>query len=296
VPPNVNSLSINGLRLQYLEWGAAPRAPVVLLHGGSAHAHWWDLFAAAIADSYHVLALDLRGHGDSEHADPTAYQVDDYARDLAAFITSVGLSRIHLIGHSLGAMIATAFANEHPRQLRSVVIVDSQLRITPAGARYMLRLRNFPQPVYRDRQQAIERFRLLPTQTAADQGVLRDVAAQSFRELSDGRWTLKFDRAALGHHAPQDLTPVLRQLTCPILLVRGAHSTLLSPSALAALRAAAPQAAVAEVPAAHHHVMLDNPAEFERVVRAFLDTANRDSPAAARPPAPWPRDLEPSNR
>jgi pimeloyl-ACP methyl ester carboxylesterase len=83
---------------------------------------------------------------------------------------------------------------------------------------------------------------------------------------------------------------VLRQLTCPILLVRGAHSTLLSPSALAALHAAVPQAAVVEIPASHHHVMLDNPPEFERVMRAFLDTAKRESRAAASPPAAWPRD------
>ena len=295
MPPHVNSLSINGLRLRYLEWGAATASPVVLVHGGSAHAHWWDFFAAAIADTYRVLALDLRGHGDSEHADPPAYGVNDYARDLAAFITLLRLDRIHLIGHSLGAMIATTFANGHAHHLRSLVIVDSQLRITPAGARYMLRLRNFPQPVYRDRQQALERFRLLPTQTAADEKTLRHVAAQSFHELPGGGWTFKFDREALAHHEPLDLTPLLRQLTCPILLVRGAHSTLLSPAALAALRAAAPQAAVAEVPASHHHVMLDNPPEFERAVRVFLDTAVRKSATAGSVPILGHGTLEPSN-
>ena len=291
--PGDHFISINGLRLHYLEWGAAPAAPVLLLHGGSAHAHWWDSFASAIANDYRVLALDLRGHGDSEHAVPAAYRVDDYVRDVAAFIDAQGLDRLHLIGHSLGGLVATALAAQQPERLRSLVVVDSQLKITPAGARYMLRLRNFPQPEYRDRQHAIERFRLLPTQTAADEQTLRQIAAHSFRELPDGRWTYKFDREAMAHTEPQDLTPILRRLTCPILLVRGVHSTLLPPAALSILRAVAPQAKVAEIAAAHHHVMLDNPVEFEHAVRQFLEAV--DCQSVAGHPTSSPGTLEPSN-
>jgi len=288
VQPRDHFISINGLRLHYLEWGDATSPRVILLHGGSAHAHWWDHFAASIADTYRVLALDLRGHGDSQHPDPPAYQVDDYVRDLAGFIAALRVDGVHLVGHSLGAMIATAFGGQHPQQLRSLVIVDSQLRITPAGARYMVRLRNFPQPLYRDRQHAVERFRLLPTQTSADTKTLQGVAAHGIRELPDGRWTYKFDREALAHNQPQDLTPVLRRLSCPILIMRGAHSTLLSPAALAVLHAAAPDAEVMEIAAAHHHVMLDNPIEFARAVRAFLGRAQHaahrlNSRRAARP-------------
>ncbi len=290
--PRDHFVSINGLRLHYIEWGSTQAPPVVLLHGGSAHAHWWHHFAATVTDRYRVLALDLRGHGDSEHIDPPAYQIEDYAEDVAAFLATLRLDRIDLIGHSLGAMVATAFARQNPRHLRSLVIVDSQLRITPAGARYMLRLHNFPQPAYRDREQAIQRFCLLPKQTVADEDILRAVAAHSFRELPDGRWTFKFDRETMAHHEPQDLTPALQRLTFPILIVRGAHSTLLSPSALATLRIAAPHADVVEIAAAHHHVMLDNPSEFERVVRAFLDAADHRPPATAPVSA---GTLEPSN-
>jgi pimeloyl-ACP methyl ester carboxylesterase len=192
-------------------------------------------------------------------------------RDLGAFIDSQALGRVDLIGHSLGGMIATGFAGQVPQRLHTLVVVDSQLKITPAGARYMVRLRNFPQPVYRDRAQAIQRFRLLPTHTEADERTLQHVAAHGIRRLSDGQWTFKFDREAMAHNEPQDLTPVLHRLECPMLFVRGAHSTLLTHNALAALHGAAPHAEAAEIPAAHHHVMLDNPAEFERVVRTFLD-------------------------
>jgi pimeloyl-ACP methyl ester carboxylesterase len=284
VQPHDHFISINGLRLHYLEWGDASAPPVVLLHGGCAHAHWWDHFAVSIADTYRVMALDLRGHGDSEHPDPPAYRIDDYVHDLTAFIAARAIDRVCLAGHSLGAMVATAFAGRHPQELRSLVIVDSQLRLTPAGARYMLRLHNFPQPIYRTRQQAIERFRLLPTQTAAGEQTLQQIAAHGICALPDGRWTYKFDRDALAHHEPQDLRPVLQHLSCPILIVRGAHSTLLSPAALAALQVAAPHAVVAEISAAHHHVMLDNPQEFEQVVRTFLDAPH----GALRSPVPIP--------
>jgi pimeloyl-ACP methyl ester carboxylesterase len=262
---------VGNLRLHYREWGPASGFPVVLLHGGSAHAHWWDFFATAIADAYRVLAVDLRGHGESAHPAEPAYRIDDYAADLAGLIDALGLPRVDLIGHSLGAMVAAAYAGGAGSRLNSLVVVDSQLKISAAGSRYLVRLRNFPQPVYRDYDQAIQRFRLLPTRTQADDRVLAHVAAHGLRALPDGRWTLKFDREALAHLAPRDLTPVLRALDCPILLVRGSESSLLSSGALAALRDGAPHAEVAEIPGAHHHVMLDNPAAFGDVVRTFLD-------------------------
>jgi len=130
----------------------------------------------------------------------------------------------------------------------------------------------------------LQRFRLLPTQTNAAPAVLAHVAARGLRELGDGRWTLKFDREALAHAEPQDLTPVLQHLTCPILLVRGAHSTLLPPEKFAVLREMMPHAESVEIPDAHHHVMLDNPPAFERAVRSFLDNARVPVPASPADP------------
>src|SRR5262245_39504760 len=99
------------------------------------------------------MALDLRGHGDSDHAVPPAYRLDDYAKDLAAFAAARGLNHVDLIGHSLGGMVASLYAAQSPDRVRSLIVVDSPLLITAAGARYMRRLRNFPQPVYPDREQ-----------------------------------------------------------------------------------------------------------------------------------------------
>jgi pimeloyl-ACP methyl ester carboxylesterase len=266
---------INGLRQCYREWGDRARACVVLVHGGSAHAHWWDVFAATLADTYHVLAPNLRGHGDSEHCDPPAYQLAHYVEDLRVFIEVVPRRAVALVGHSLGGSIATAYSAAAPHRVQSLVVVDSALKMTPRGARYMTRLRHVPSPVYNDREEALRRFGLLPAATTADTALLRHMAGHGIRALADGRWTLKFDRAAMGQHAPYDLTPALERIRCPILFVRGAESTVLTSSMLAALRAAAPHAEVAEVAGAHHHVMLDNPPGFARAVRDFLDRTVR---------------------
>jgi pimeloyl-ACP methyl ester carboxylesterase len=283
VPAHDRFISINGLRLHYREWGRSSPSSVVLLHGGSAHAHWWDFFAEAIGESRHVLALDLRGHGDSDRPDPPAYRVEDYANDLAVLLAKADIAQVDLIGHSLGALVATAYAGCHAQRVNSLVLVDSQVKITPAGARYMMRLRHFPHVIYPDRADAVRRFRLLPTPTHADPKILAHVAAHGVRQLPDGRWTPKFDRTTLAHGEPQDLTHVLAQLRCPILFVRGAHSTFFSPVALAAVLQAVPHAESVEIPNAHHHVMLDSPGEFARAVRAFLE---RSAPIARRHPCP----------
>jgi pimeloyl-ACP methyl ester carboxylesterase len=264
-------IAVNGLRLHCREWGQSSARPVVLLHGGSAHAHWWDLFADSIADHYHVYALDLRGHGDSQHASPPAYRIDDYARDLSTFMELLGLPSATLVGHSLGAMIATAYAGTAPRRVQGLVVVDSALKVTPADVRYMARLQRFPQPMYRSRDDALRRLRLLPMHTTADASILRHVAAYGLRQVADGRWTLKFDREAMAQDGPVDLTPHLQRLRCPILFVRGAHSTLLTEAGLAALLRVARHAQAVELPDAHHHVMLDNPTAFERAIRNFLE-------------------------
>ena len=81
---------------------------VVLLHGGSAHARWWDHFAAAIGDAYHVVALDLRGHGDSEHADPPAYRIDDYAGDVRPASTPWSCARRSSSATRSAGMVAHA--------------------------------------------------------------------------------------------------------------------------------------------------------------------------------------------
>ena len=93
-------VTVNGVRLRYLDWGNAGNTPLVCLHGHTGQAHIWDEFAQAMSSHYHVLAVDQRGHGGSQWAD-SGYARDRFVEDLAAFVDALGLSRFVLAGLSM---------------------------------------------------------------------------------------------------------------------------------------------------------------------------------------------------
>jgi len=84
------AVGVNGLRLHFLEWGTPGRPALCFLHGGAAHAHWFDLVAPAFADRFHVVSLDQRGHGESQWAEPAAYATQDFVADLIGVMDSLG--------------------------------------------------------------------------------------------------------------------------------------------------------------------------------------------------------------
>jgi pimeloyl-ACP methyl ester carboxylesterase len=267
---------VDGLRLRVLAWGAPRLPPVVLLHGGSAHAHWWDFVAARLADRYRLLAPHLRGHGDSAHARPAAYAIDDYVRDLEGLAAALGLDRFALVGHSLGAFVALRHAERNPAAVRRLVLVDGRPRSgTGRRAGLVNRLQFFPHPTFADEEEAIRRFRLLPSATAARAEVLRHVALAGLRRRRDGTLTLKFDRAAFAHYRGIDVSSALASVRCPTLLVRGAESVFVDAPTLAHMAALCPHAETAEIASAHHHVLLDRPEALADRLAAFLEQSLR---------------------
>ncbi len=184
IHPSSHHIYLNGTRLHYLEWGAAPMLALILLHGGAAHAHWWDHLAPIFAPHYRVIALDLRGHGDSSWAIPPAYQIDDYGADVTALIAQLALAPVTLLGHSLGRFIALAYAIAQPQLVRRLIVVDMRARLS--SRRYMRLLQALPSPVYQDEQDLLRRFRLLPADTQASPQLLRSIARHSVRPSTPG--------------------------------------------------------------------------------------------------------------
>ena len=111
------SLQVGGLTLHALEWGAPGRPALCFLHGGSAHAHWFDAVVPAFVDRYHVLSLDQRGHGASQWAPDPAYATEDFARDLVGVMDALGWRRMTVIGHSMGGhnAICLLYTSPSPR-------------------------------------------------------------------------------------------------------------------------------------------------------------------------------------
>jgi len=268
--PTHEIVAVDGLRLHVCRYGSRQLPSLVLVHGGCAHLHWWDTFARSVSDTFHIVAMDLRGHGDSSHAQPPAYTLADHARDLAAIIAQLGIERACFVGHSLGALITAKFAIEAPQRVRCLILVDSNPRLSDASVRYLGRLRRFPHPVYKSYEQAVRRFRLLPSATTATAACLRDIASHSVKQVGEGAWTLKFDRETLGQMEAVDFVPSLRAVAMPLAIVRGEHSSVLSQERMERVLADLPGTRAATVANAHHHVMLDNPVGFEHAVRNLL--------------------------
>lgn len=262
-------VTVNGLRLHYLDWGAEGKPPFLLLHGGSAYAHWWDFVAPHFAEHFHVVALDQRGHGDSDHVDPPAYGTRHYLADLHQFIGSLGLHKPVLMGHSMGGHNALIYATQHAQDLSALILVDTDAAYPEAAVRFLRKLGEKPAKEFDSLAEAISRFQLLPRETFISEEKLRYLASFAFSQRPTGKWVAKLDRRTL-FREPIDGRPLLSHITCPTLFVRAEHSPIHSADKMDRLVAALPQGRWAEVKNSYHHVMLDNPEELVRVVREFL--------------------------
>jgi pimeloyl-ACP methyl ester carboxylesterase len=176
-----------------------------------------------------------------------------------------------LVGHSFGALVAVAAATDLGHRVRALVLIDSRIRVTDRAARFMDALRKLPHPVYRSAADAVARYRLLPSDHSSSAEVLAHVARHAIRQIDGESWTLKFDRRAMVNTNPVDLSAALGRVGCPILVVRGCNSSIMTHAALEEFSAAAPHASVVEIEGAHHHVMLDRPELLASAVRSFLD-------------------------
>lgn len=263
------TLPIGGLALHALEWGEPGRPPLCFLHGGSAHAHWFDAVVPGFFDRYHVLSLDQRGHGASQWAAAPAYATEDFARDLVGVMDALGWARMTLVGHSMGGHNAMAFAAWHPERVERLVVVDSRPSI-PAERLQTMHRRGDRGPMrHATLESALGSFRLLPRETVADARLLAHLAREGITER-EGRFLYRFDPACNGRRRPTDGWALLERITAPTLLVRGEHSPILPREMAADMLARLPRARLVEIPGTYHHLVLDAPLAFARALDEFL--------------------------
>jgi pimeloyl-ACP methyl ester carboxylesterase len=262
-------MKVNGLELSLLEWGVPGRPPLCFLHGGSAHAHWFDGVAPAFAEGHHVVSLDQRGHGESEWSPAGAYATPDFASDLLGVMDQLGWERMILVGHSMGGHNAMSFSAWHPERVQALVIVDSRPSM-PAERLAMMHRRGHRGPRRHETLElALRSFRLLPKDTIADPALLEHMAREGVTER-DGRFLYRFDPACNGARQPTDAWPLLPRITAPTLLVRGELSPILPREMAAEILALIPGARLEEIPGVYHHLVLDAPDSFTQVLARFL--------------------------
>lgn len=256
--------------LHALEWGEAGRPGLCLLHGGAAHAHWFDRVVGAFTDRFHVVALDQRGHGESQWPVPPAYATEDFVGDLLAVFDALGWQRPILAGHSMGGHNSMAFSAWYPERVRALAVLDSrpaipEERLGSLRARGQQRTRH----PYPGRGEAAAAFRLVPRETVADPALLRHLGEAGVVER-DGGWVYRFDPDANRLRGPADCWPLLPRITAPTLVIRAELSPNLPPEHIARIRQLIPHATVVEVPGAYHHVTLDAPGAVVTALDRFL--------------------------
>ena len=260
----------NGLKLHYLDYGTEGRPPMLCLHGGAVHAHWFDFIAGAFTADYHVRALDHRGHGESERANPPDYSYPAYAADVEAVMEKLDMREVILVGHSMGGLVSLLHEATYPGRVKKLVVIDSTLRAAPERVSMLHQIGNREGSSYATHEEFIARFKVRPEGTQAAPEVIRHLAGLGARQGEDGRWRHKFDRNVYSKRQLIDIPPLWDRVKIPVLLVKGALSDRITPEIQADIKARAPHVELVEVAGSEHHVTLDNPQGCAAAIRRFL--------------------------
>jgi pimeloyl-ACP methyl ester carboxylesterase len=274
VLPEEHDVVLGGMRLHYLDWGSAEHAPILFLHGGGLTARTWDLVCLALRGEHHCFALDQRGHGDSEWSPGLDYDTAAHVGDLEALIADLGLERPVLVGQSMGALNALAYAASRADALAGLVLVD----MTPdVRAEAVERIFDFvTAPAELD---SVEDFvaRAVEFNPARDPRLLRRSLLHNLRQLPNGKWTWKYDRRAMTREhfervrsEMSGIKDVLDAVVCQTLVVRGERSDAVDDAGAAALVETLPDAEWVSIPDAGHTVQGDNPRALAAAIDAFL--------------------------
>jgi pimeloyl-ACP methyl ester carboxylesterase len=273
------------LKLHYVDWGNAEKGPLLLVHGGRDHCRSWDWVAAELRRDFHIVAPDLRGHGDSAWAIGSSYSMIDYVLDVAALLKTLDLFPVTIIAHSLGASVALQYAGLYPDRVARLVAIEGLgpppgFTKSPSAVARMLQwvremqalARRHPKP-YGSLEEAVARMRDANPHLSPEQAWHLTVNGVIRHE--DGTYAWKFDNfvRAVSPYVfnLDDAQEIWSAITCPVLLVRGSESWAPDPETDPRARVFR-NAKKVTVDRAGHWVHHDQLQRFLEVVRSFLGT------------------------
>jgi len=262
-------VQVAGANIRYRLWGDVGRPGLILVHGGVAHKGWWDFIAPFFTPYYRVLALDLSGMGQSDWRD--SYDMETYADEVLACAKAAGIfdaaAKPWLVGHSFGGFVAMGFAARHGATIQGAVVVDSPVRSADKQRRNSPPSRGGK--IYDTMDEALARFRLLPSQPCENLFLVDHIARHSLKQV-EGGWTWRFD-PELWMKMRYDMRAaieVLNEFKCPVTLIRGEQSSLLNDELWKFMQQAFPKGPHhLSIPRAQHHVLLDQPLALVAALR-----------------------------
>jgi pimeloyl-ACP methyl ester carboxylesterase len=284
--PTSNTFISQRLRLHYVDWGNPDAPPLILQHGGRDHCRSWDWVAQDLRQDWHVIAPDLRGHGDSQWSPDGNYALSSFVYDLAQLIHQLDLSPVTIVAHSLGGNIATRYTGLYPENVRKLVAIEG-LGPSPAvqaerdargiGNRFRQWIDDkraaagrIPKR-YPTLEAALERMKSENTYLTDEQA--RHLTIHGISRNEDGTWSWKFDNYlniwAAFDMPNDDLHALWSAIRCPVLMLYGAKSWASNPEKDGRIKHFA-TARVAEFADAGHWLHHDQFDRFMTELRAFL--------------------------
>ena len=245
--PTSHSFISQRLRLHYVDWGNPEAPPLILQHGGRDHCRSWDWVADELRHDWHVIAPDLRGHGDSAWAPDGNYGMDAFVYDFAQLVHSLGHEQVTIIAHSLGGNIATRFTGLYPDKVKRLVNIEGlgpppAVRAETEAKGAAERMRQWIE----DKRKAAGRLpRRYATLEAAyermktENAFLTDAQARHLTvhgasRNEDGTFSWKFDNYlniwSTSDMATANLVKLWEAITCPMLMLWGLDSFAESPA------------------------------------------------------------------
>ena len=261
-------VTVNGLRLHYLDWGNESRPPLLMVHGIGRVAHMFDHIAPSFAGDYHVIAIDMRGHGDSAWDPGANYLVEDHAKDFEALVSQLGLRSVTLWGNSTGGRVVQVYAGLHPDNVRALIVKD----VGPERPKTISD--NFARSVERDAKGWANEDELLAQLKRENQGMpedqLRVYARYASKRDAGGRLVWKRDPQLAKGFVETELWQYVRRITSPTIYILGGRSTIVPVETQERLKKTIPGVEIATVPGVGHYPDWEKPAETFAILDRFL--------------------------
>ena len=249
---------------------SASAVTCLCLHGNSSHRGIWRLVARELPE-YRCVLLDFRGHGESEHVAPPAYNPEHHAEDLVEAIPKLVQGHYAILAHSASALAAARFMTRNSPSSAAMPVAFVWVDLDPLVPRWQVDY--FHQGVasvartFQVVDDALRGFRRIYPNIPEDR--LRSFVLEGLRQI-EGGWRMKLDPQTYGTWEPGDLRPTLPQISTPTLVLRGGDSIVTSAEGMTALAAGLPNRQVREIKGGSHMLLLEYPEVVSRIIRDFL--------------------------
>jgi len=262
---------VNGLRLHYLEWGSPTKPTMILMHGIARHAHTFDHIVPELTRDYHVVALDMRGHGDSAWSPEGAYLVEDHVKDLEAVIRELGLQRVTLWGNSTGGRVVQVYAGLHPEMVERLVVEDvGPERPQNIADAFVNRVRREADG-WASEDELVKKLKMQTPRTP--ETILRNYARFGTSRRADGRLVWKFDPNLVKGFVETELWQYVGKITSPTLFVIGGASQIVPAATQQRLKSTLPDCKIVVMDGLGHYPNEEDTAGFLAIANPFLKRA-----------------------